>query len=70
MAIIGIALLVPLAIAFFYIFRGYAFALVLGVPAFSLVMLACGADNRDFAVGITFAILCWFVWVFRRHLRQ
>jgi hypothetical protein len=65
MAIIGIVLLVLLAVMFFYIFRGYAVALVLGVPAFGLVMLACGANDHDFAVGIIFAIVVWFIWVFR-----
>jgi hypothetical protein len=49
---------------------GPALGLLLGVPTFGLVMLASGADNHDFAVGIIFAIVCWFVWVFRKQLRS
>jgi hypothetical protein len=44
--------------------------LLFGLPAFGLIMLASGADNHDFAVGIAFYAFCWFGWIFRRHLRQ
>jgi hypothetical protein len=66
-----IILLLALMVAgFFYVFRGSAVLLVLGLPAFGIVMLASGADNHGFAVGIIFFIFCWFVWVFRKHLRS
>jgi hypothetical protein len=62
--------LILVVFAFFYVFRGYAVALLLGLPAFGAIMLASGADNRDFVVGIIFAIVCWFIWVFRKGLKS
>lgn len=68
--LIATVLLVLMAFAFFYVFRGYAVLLVLGAPALGLAIVARGGDNRDIAVGIMFFIVCWFIWVFRKGLRS
>ena len=64
-----LVVLILLAMVTLYLFGPVMLGLYLGVPAFGLVVLACGGDNHDVAVAVIFATVCWFAWAFRKALR-